>query len=302
MIDTDTLKHVYTELKDNYDDRMWWRHRIGARVIGPFHTTVYPKRTGSTYVMHEDWDVLIVLDACRADLFEAVVDTDRFDAYRRVRSPGSRTPEWARQNFAGGAYGDTVYVSSNGWVSTVLDDTFHHLREVWKETDGPCLPGDITSAAREVHDEHPDKRIVVHYLQPHRPFITSEIGFDDSFTDNPWRALGNGEIDRETIWGLYEENLEAVFEEAFELAQELPGRAVMTADHGNLLGERTYPIPIRLFGHPEGVRHPGLVDVPWAVLNSRDRPEIVDEGVSAAPKDGSDESVTDHLRALGYVQ
>lgn len=296
----DAVGYAVEEIRDNWNDEMWWRHRIGARVIGPFHTNVYPTRRGSTYVVEEDWDVLVVLDACRADLMEETVDVDRFDSYSRVTSPGSRTPEWTRENFGGQRMSDTVYVASNGWVSTVLEDTFHELIEVWRETDGPPRPGDITEAARAAREEYPDKRLLVHYLQPHRPFIDSDIGFDESFTDNPWQALGNGDIDRETVWTLYRENLETVFDEAYELAAELPGRAVMTSDHGNLLGERTFPLPIRLYGHPEGVRHPGLIEVPWAVLEADQRPEIRDGGV-AGTADEDDESVTDHLEALGYV-
>ena len=296
----DKLQHVYTELKQNYDDRMWWRHRIGARIIGPFHINVYPTRKDGTHVLDEDWDILVVLDACRADLFEEGVDVQQFDSYRRVDSLGSRTPEWTRENFSGHDLGDTVYVSSNGWVSTVLDDTFHDLIEVWRETDGPCHPEHVTEAARAAHDDYPNKRLIVHYLQPHRPFITSDIGFDERFADNPWQALGNGDIDRDTVWQLYQENLDEVFEEAYDLAQELPGRAIMTADHGNLLGARTYPVPVRLYGHPEGVRHPGLIEVPWAVIEDEDRPRITNEGVGEVSEDDAD-SVTEHLEALGYA-
>lgn len=293
------LKYAAGEVRKNWNDQMWWRHRIGARVIGQFQTRVHPKREGSTYVLEEDWDVLIVLDACRADLFESVVDTDRFDEYREITSPGSRTPEWTRENFGGRDLGDTIYISSNGWVSTVLDDTFYDLVEVWRETDGPPGPGHITEAAQKASENHPDKRLIVHYLQPHRPFLNSDIGFNDSFTDNPWRALGNGEIDRETVWELYRENLDAVFEEAYDLAENLPGRVAITSDHGNLMGERTYPLPIRLYGHPEGVRHPGLVEVPWAVLTAEERPDIHEGDV--AEQGSVDEPVTEHLEALGYT-
>lgn len=296
----DVFEYAIDEIRDNWRDRMWWRHRIGAKVIGPFHTQIYPTRRRSTYVLDEDWDVLVVLDACRTDLFEECVDVDRFDDYSSVTSPGSRTPEWTRENFAEEDLGDTVYVASNGWVSTVLDDTFHELVEVWRETDGPPRPEKVTEAARAAHEDYPDKRLIIHYLQPHRPFIESDIGFDDSFSDNPWKALGNGEIDRQTVWELYRRNLDTVFEEAYELAEELPGRAIMTSDHGNLLGERTYPIPIRLYGHPEGVRHPGLVKVPWAVLESEQRPEIREGEIDKSAEEDR-ESVTEHLEALGYA-
>lgn len=296
----DRFRYAVGEIRNNWCDQMWWRHRIGAKIIGPLHTQIYPTRRGSTYVLDEDWDILIVLDACRADLFEEVVDTNQFDSYSSVISPGSRTPEWTQQNFAEKSLGDTVYIASNGWVSTILDDTFHELVKVWQETDGPPRPEHITEAARAAHEEYPNKRLIVHYLQPHRPFINSDIGFDQSFSDNPWQALGNGKIGREKIWKLYSQNLDVVFDEAYQLADTLPGQAVLTSDHGNLLGERTYPIPIRLYGHPEGVRHPGLVKVPWAVLESEERPKIRKGEVKKSTEE-KPESVTEHLEALGYV-
>jgi hypothetical protein len=296
----DGLSYALTELRENWSDGMWWRHRIGNRVIGPLHLGLYPGRNGSTYVSDADWDVLIVLDGCRADLFEAVVDTDRFDAYRRVASPGSKTPEWARENFAADDHGDTVYVASNGQVSKALGPTFHEMREVWRDTDGVPRPEDITAAARAAHEDHPDKRLVVHYLQPHRPFIVADDRFSEGYTDNPWQALAAGEVEFESVWDLYRENLAVVVDDAFELAAELPGRVVVTSDHGNLLGERTWPLPIRLFGHPGGVRHPALVTVPWAVIEADERPDVTSDGVGALD-DADVDAVEDHLSDLGYL-
>lgn len=42
-------------------------------------------------LMDEDQDNLIMLDACRYDLFEEFVDTDAFDSYRHVISIDSNT-------------------------------------------------------------------------------------------------------------------------------------------------------------------------------------------------------------------
>lgn len=297
---TETLSYAVDELRENWNDPMWWRHRIGNRVNGSFQANVYPGRKGSTYVSEADWDVLIVLDGCRADLFEEIVDTGRFDSYRRVKSPGSKTPEWAQQNFGDEKFGDTVYIASNGQVSKAIDPAFHQMIEVWQSTDGVPYPEDISEAARAASRDYPNKRIIAHYLQPHRPFIVSEDRFSEGFTDNPWQALAIGDVDRETVWDLYRKNLEAVITDAFDLAATLPGRVVITSDHGNLLGERTYPVPIGLYGHPGGVRHPGLVDVPWGVIEDTERPEIVDDGIGAVETFDRD-AVHDHLADLGYV-
>lgn len=296
---TETLSYTIDELRKNWNDPMWWRHRIGNRINGSFQTNVYPGREGSTYVSEADWDVLIVLDGCRADLFEEIVGTERFDSYRRVKSPGSKTPEWAQQNFGDGEFGDIVYIASNGQVSNAITPAFHRMIEIWQSTDGVPYPEDISEAARAAGQDYPDKRIIAHYLQPHRPFIVSEDRFSEGFTDNPWQALAVGNVDRETVWELYRKNLKVVVEDVFDLAETLPGRVVVTSDHGNLLGERTFPIPIRMYGHPGGIRHPGLVEVPWGVIESDNRPEIREGDIRDVKQNG--EAVRDHLADLGYL-
>jgi hypothetical protein len=66
---------------------------------------------------------------------------------------------------------------------------------------------------------------------------------------------------------------------------------VLTADHGNALGERAIPFPIRVYVHPNNLRMPVLTDVPWFVLPYTERKSIV----------AGDESVIeDRLSALGY--
>lgn len=295
----ETFPYAASELRENWNDSMWWRHRIGNRINGSFQVNVYPGRDGSAYVSEADWDILIVLDGCRADLLEEVVDISLFDSYRRVQSPGSKTPEWAQQNFGDGEFGDVVYIASNGQVSNAIDPTFHRMIEVWQSTDGVPYPEDISEAARAAGRDYPDKRIIAHYLQPHRPFIVSKDRFSEGFTDNPWQALAVGETDYETIWDLYRRNLEAVLEDVFDIAEALPGRVVITSDHGNLLGERTYPIPIRLYGHPGGVRHPALVDVPWGVIESDERPTIRSGEIGEVEQEG--EAVREHLADLGYL-
>jgi len=299
MTFADKLSYVVEELRKNWSDRMWWRHRIGNRVNGAFNLNVHPGRGGSTYVSDAEWDLLIVLDGCRADLFEEVVDTDRFDSYRRVKSPGSKTPEWAVQNFGDGTHADTVYIASNGQVSNALDPTFHRMIEVWQTTEDVPYPEDITRAAKAAHRDYPDKRIIAHYLQPHRPFIVSEDRFSEGFTDNPWQALAVGDVDRDTVWDLYRRNLEVVVDDAFELAESIPGRVVVTSDHGNLVGERTWPVPIKMYGHPGGIRHPGLIDVPWGVIESDERPTITASDVGEI--DADEDGVQEHLADLGYL-
>lgn len=313
-----TIKDAYLEIREKYDDPIWRRNRIDQRVVRPIHE-VYPGDGDPISVMEEDWDTLIVLDACRADLFEETTDIERFDHYERRVSAGSMTREWTRNNFAGGQFGDTVYVSANPYTSTIAGDAFHKLPEVWRDAfddkERTVLPDAVTGEARSARLDYPNKRLVVHYMQPHYPFIgRPDLRFQswhpdeiiDGDTGNerphdPWQALLMGLISRDTVWEAYADNLQRGLNEVFALAASLNGKTVVTSDHGNMLGERAWPVPVRLYGHPEGVRHPALTEIPWAIFDGEERREITDGDVTAVDTVDS-EVVKSRLQDLGYVQ
>lgn len=268
--------------------------------------------------MEEDWDNLIILDACRADLFEKTADIQQFDRYERRVSAGSMTREWTRRNFAGGQFGNTVYVSANPYTSTIAGDAFHDLREVWRDDfddeERTVLPTAVTKEARSAHLDNPNKRLVVHYMQPHYPFIgRPDLRFQswhpaeivdgstgDERPHDPWQALSLGLVERKTVWEAYANNLGEVLNNVLALAAGLNGKTVVTSDHGNMFGERAWPVPVRLYGHPEGVRHPALTEVPWAIINAEECREVTDGDVK--PVDAVDsEVVNSRLQDLGYV-
>lgn len=89
--------------------------------------------TGGIDVMDQDWDNLIILDACRADYFEQVADLSIFDEYRVVTSKASATPEFVEKTFTGREFGDTVYVNSNPHISRDAPDSFHKRYDLWTE-------------------------------------------------------------------------------------------------------------------------------------------------------------------------
>jgi len=274
-------------------------------------------------LVEEDWDNLIVIDACRADLFEETMDTSRYDEYRRVVSIDSNTTPWSIKNFNGKELGDTVFVTGNPATSKTVPNDFHDFIEVWADPDAhdansyTVPPDPVCDATRTAVEDYPDKRIVVHLVQPHAPFVprpdlvyrtywseADRVGVDVGEPDteppnNVWEALEMGMVDRDDVWEGYRENLEYVMEHVHELLPDLPGKTVVTSDHGNMLGERTVS-GRRVYGHPGGMRTRGLVEVPWAVVQHGDRKSIRDDGVHS---EGSMESeiIDQRLAALGYV-
>ena len=84
---------------------------------------------------------------------------------------------------------------------------------------------------------------------------------------------------------------------------EFQGLTAITSDHGNALGERAFPFPIRVYGHPLGVLIPALIDVPWLSYQNGDRRRTTSEPpVTDSDSDPSTDVPRDRLRNLGYVE
>jgi hypothetical protein len=266
-------------------------------------------------VFDRDWDNLIILDGCRYDLFEEH-NTIAGDL-EKVTSKGSTTTEFIRGNFHSRRIHDTVYVTANGQLANHRDEfdvEFHRTWDIWTEDEAwddenhTVLPETTTAYATAAAEQHPNKRLVVHYIQPHYPFIDSPISIDDAFDpDTPdfWNRIFRDElsIPRETLWEAYRDNLLRALPHVQELVDELDGRTVVTSDHGNLLGERVYPIPISEWGHPYSTWVPNLVEVPWLVVEGDSRKRVTAERPeTSADESPDDDAVSEHLRQLGYVE
>lgn len=300
------ILHALRQIVKNRDDMPWWKAQLVFHAIGPLQEWYHDS---SFRVMDEDWDVLIVLDGCRDDLFRDGVDISRFDKYETRISAGSATNEWSYKNFSGQALSDTIYTTANPVVSREVQTAFYAFFEVWRdgfdEDLGTVPPEAVTKTAIDTLAEHPEKRLIVHYLQPHYPFInhpelryasfsgTDEINMTSSQTgaDDVWEALDLGLVDENTVWDAYSDNLNQVMSSIDDLLSEIEGRAVITSDHGNLIGERVSPLRIPLYGHPAHIYHDSLRCVPWAVI----------EGQDSVSKSEPSVNVEEQLRSLGYT-
>lgn len=271
-------------------------------------------------VFNEDWDTLVVLDACRFDMFEQVNHIEgRLTA---KTSKASSTTEWLRANVDGGDLRDTVYVTANPQLARNQENwdvNFHEvvnvwLDEGWDEETGTVLAETMTRAAIAAHDDFPQKRLVVHYMQPHYPFVPSDATFDKNHLnqigsdgespegENVWNKKFTGELSlsQDDLWSMYTENLAYALEHVADLLENVSGKTVVTADHGNYVGERASPIPIREYGHSRGLYDDPVVRVPWLEYERGERRQIstgtTDEINSAVEA----KVVDDRLRDLGY--
>lgn len=318
----EVLKGI-SEIVANYDDQHWRRERIQARIVSPVLAAIHGK--DGVDVSSRDWDNLLVLDACRADMFKTVVGMDRFDQYETVTSKGSSSPDWISGNFAERELGDIVYITANPWVVHEAPDSFHEIVNVWANEQSGNIDLDaselaqrdlatspsatvtaqrLNDAAEQAAKEYPNKRYIVHYFQPHAPCIGNPDGTVKSseYLDlslHPGKPLYEGRVEREEVWTAYEDNLAYVVKHAEELANHLGGKSVLTADHGELFGDWLWPFPIRGYAHPQNLRHPSLVTVPWAEKTVGSRRRVTSGSVSET--DTKNEEVTEQLEKLGYL-
>jgi hypothetical protein len=262
----------------------------------------------------EDWDTLIVLDACRYDSFAERAYLP--GTLERRTSRGAGTVEFLRGNFRGRELLDTVYVTANPQFHRHRDDlstTFHAVEHVWQdEWDddlGTVHPERMTAAVLEAHRGYPDKRLLVHYNQPHTPFlgptgqeIEAEKPDEPSTLTEMVHNITNGFVSAERQYRAYVENLDIVLSCVEDLLDHIQGRIVVTADHGEMHGERAAPIPIRYYNHRIEVHVPELLEVPWYVYENGPRPEIREGEAAVETEDVSDSIVAQRLRDLGYVE
>ena len=136
-------------------------------------------------VMEEDWDFLIVLDACRFDYFSEVYG-DFFDGkLEKIISVGCSTIEWLKRSFTD-YYSDVIYISANPYVNSKMGiagfDAKRHFYKVvdvwdfgWDNELGTVPPREVNKAALKYYLKHPEKRFIVHYLQPHAPYLSAKF-------------------------------------------------------------------------------------------------------------------------------
>lgn len=264
--------------------------------------------------MSNEWDNLILLDAARPDYLLAA---DPFeDATERTTaiSPATYSYGFMQSVFDSGQYHDTVYITANPYNHRLSDSVFYRrinlLEDYWDEQRQTVTPGTVVKQAIKAAAEYPDKRLIVHFMQPHFPFLgptgSETNGGIGRNADNggvgshPWNAQRSGVgAGAKTLRQAFFENHEIVVPHVRHLLEKLNGRSVITADHANLVGERGFPIPIRHWGHPKQFPHPSLVKVPWIVFDGDRR--SVTAGEPESHSQPTEEIVENRLTALGYT-
>jgi len=300
-------------------------------------TSSYP--IGSN-IFDSEWDLLLVLDACRVDaLREVAPEYPWLSTVDAKTSVGSTSKEWIANTFTidyREEINRTAYVTANGWSQSVLVDSpdfleYAFTKDTWIQSHKELLnrfverdlvttdefsvfepvvhladqnsyrtpnAPQVTDRAIRVGREIDPERMIVHYLQPHAPYI-GRVMDDNELLDRderPYQALRNG-ADKEDVWNSYLDNIRHVLDSIEVLRENINAdKVVITADHGELFGEWG------VYNHIGGILHPSLKRVPWAQTTASDSKERVptrDKTKDAA--DTTEEDFKQRLKDLGYL-
>lgn len=329
---------ILNELQNNAEAATELCMQVSSRAVNKY--TFRMKHGKGVDFVSEDWDTMIILDACRFDTFKNRHSFERGHLESRI-SRGSNSWMFVKENFEGKQLHDTVYVSANPWSAKLDEGTFHAsilLHHEWDAEERTVMPEDVTEAAKDAHERFPNKAIIVHYMQPHTPYIGEKgqkireqlprrhrgwhkynglqrdgigpyQGTKEKLLDgmSVWDGVREGHITHRQLEEAYEENFDIVSEYAADLIDSVSGKVVVTADHGELLGDTVFPFRKPQYSHPYYVKSLALCQVPWFVTEHEERrtietdPPVGKEGINDAMLDESD-IVKQRLRDFGYLQ
>lgn len=270
--------------------------------------------------MSQDWDTLILLDSCRYDYFKEVNYIQ--GTLKKVVSGGSHSKEFIRYNFMNKQNHDTVYITSNPYGIKFKEHTNFfttiNLLDKWDEEFETVLPSDVQTAAINAASQYPNKRLIIHFMQPHMPHIgekSKEIrqklsvggwsGGIDELEEQKTKysifdAVSDGEITHYELRESYKQSLKIVLDHVETLVDRIEGKKIISSDHGELLGEKLLPfLGPRKYSHHTDLKTPELRLVPWLIIDSEDRRKVIEESppeTNTTDQDGLEEK----LAALGY--
>lgn len=275
--------------------------------------------------------VLVILDACRYDVFNEVYREYFTGELKQVWASGRWTAQYCRRTWT--EEYDLTYINS----IPVFSDFYFELRDMdfrpgshikkiihiwdyeWVASLGTTPPEEVTNEALRYANTDQPTRIVAHYAQPHVPYIGDktidswsfdEVSLDENAelrdilaqdrkrpTQTVLNKIRNGKVDEDQLKEVYQSNLEYALAEVERLVHRVDCPVVITGDHGEHLGES---------GNYLHEKDSSVVRrVPWLIvsedelgieLNNMDPSNSHKSGLHS----GSEEEIEERLRNLGY--
>lgn len=308
--------------------------RIVKELLGAYITaasTVQSHLRFGENIYKQDWDGLILLDACRVDAIQEVQgEYDFLDSISARWSRGSNSKEWLENTFTVEHLDEitsTAYITANPFVNeldgsppdpsgyppgrdsvicnsrlaseltrddVVSVDDFGEVTELWNLVTGEDNPQTHPTPVTDCVISTARNTDYDRYVIHYmQPHHPFYRGGQEPWTEEPFRYLkDNGEY--QTVWNSYIDNLRLVLDHIELLVENFDAeKLVITADHGELFGEWG------LYSHMVGVPHPDLRKVPWVETTASDTGSY-DPAYENTDERASEGELLERLEALGY--
>jgi len=154
------------------------------------------------------------------------------------------------------------------------------------------LPRIVTDRCIDVMRNEDHDRVILHYMQPHYPYISNAINEQRSLYEYEVRPEAIKTAGREKVFKAYLDHLRYVMDDIRILLNNINAdKVAITADHGDAFGE------FHMYGHDPGRVHPQVRYVPWVETTATDTGEYTPH---IDPLEDESRSTEEQLRALGY--
>lgn len=290
---------------------------IYNKLMNLLTSVMFPNANGVN-ILELEWDYLIVLDACRCDIFEKIYRYffPESTSFRCILSTASSTMEFIRKNISESPkvlrkLKNVVFVNANPVIDHVLGSHTHKIfyryipvwRKYWNEDLGTVEPKHIYRVALKAFLKHPNKKMIVWFLQPHYPYIDRRFhhinSLDREFMNKATQRSQDKNITalikiiatlaqkRYLCAGIpdkvceymhktplktlkaYTGNLIIVLRYVKGLTKILPGKITITADHGEAFGELLNGLlPLHVYGHPSRIKISPLIQIPYLTIKN----------------------------------
>lgn len=159
---------------------------------------------------------------------------------------------------------------------------------------GGAPPRYVTDRAISVAREFEYDRLILHYMQPHAPYVANSLHEERDlhhYEKEPFSYLRETGK-RDEVWNAYIDELRFVLDDIELLLCNINAETVViSADHGEAFGEYSS------YNHHTGSLHPKVRVVPWVVTSATDTGSYSPQ---VEPEEQRNISVDESLRALGY--
>lgn len=291
------------------------RRKLAEMTFRATHRKLPSQQSLIGELLEADKFLLIIFDSCRFDAFEETYNHHYEGILRKASTTNTYTKQYQQTTWPD-QY-DLTYVAGGPVISDRTfersdltyrpSEHFDTIVPAWdrgyKKELGVTPPEAVTEVAQETDAD----RMVVHYFQPHAPYIgekrlreshdlssgdTSKIETRVESLEQIYEKIEGGKIDDEDLKAAYYSNLDRVMRAAKSLIAEVDRPTVITSDHGELLGEDGR----YLHG---GRPHQVLCTLPWLKV-SETVGEMTTPSVDKRMDDGPSKSIEEQLQDLGY--